>query len=48
MGYYLDHDPDCLAIHLWVRHTDTSMSASDFSALTLTALSYVGTNALGD
>ncbi|VFT47660.1 transporter [Pseudomonas aeruginosa] len=47
VGYCLGHGLGRLAIHLRARHTDTSVSANDFLALALIALSYVGADALG-
>ncbi|PXB89459.1 sodium:proton antiporter, partial [Pseudomonas aeruginosa] len=41
VGYCLGHGLGRLAIHLRARHTDTSVSANDFLALALIALSYV-------
>ncbi|MEL7940156.1 sodium:proton antiporter [Pseudomonas delhiensis] len=46
-GYCLGYGVGRLAIHLRARHTDTSVSANDFLAMALIALSYVGAESLG-
>ncbi|MDI9101254.1 hypothetical protein M9C64_27845, partial [Pseudomonas aeruginosa] len=46
VGYCLGHGLGRLAIPLRARHTDTSVSANDFLAQELNALSYVGPDAL--
>ncbi len=47
LGYWLGHGVGRLVIHLRARETDTSVSANDFLALALIALSYAGTQAIG-
>jgi NhaP-type Na+/H+ or K+/H+ antiporter len=47
VGYLLGHAVGRLAIYLRARHVDTSMSANDFLALALIALSYVCAELVG-
>ncbi|MEK1904501.1 MAG: sodium:proton antiporter [Pseudomonas sp.] len=46
LGYSLGHGVGRLVIHLRARQTDTSISANDFLALALIALSYVGAESI--
>src|SRR3990167_4338180 len=47
LGYTLGRNVGRLVIHLRARQTDTTISANDFLALALIALSYVGAESIG-
>lgn len=47
LGYTLGRNVGRLVIHLRARQTDTTISANDFIALALIALSYVGAESIG-
>ena len=47
LGYALGRNVGRLVIHIRARQTDTTISANDFLALALIALSYVGAESIG-